>query len=209
MEWPKVPPVPRPVGTDGTHASPVEIKPRVNIRSIEDVDMKSQTFDMDVQMELAWHDPDLASRMDERWEREAKKRGWQDLMRETCWHPGLVLDNCRALTYVEFWYRFNREHSMVFFIIRVKGTFRERFELQRFPFDVQWLSLRTSSTFPYVRFLPGAPADFVDLEGFILEEYILSPHVCVQARPSNGLKSSSGTVYHELNLKVRLDGNVP
>ena len=69
----------------------------MTIRSVSEVDVKAQTFEMDVQIRIM----EQAS-----WINEAEEHGWQEQMRNTCWHLGLVLNNCKEMMRdAEVWFR--------------------------------------------------------------------------------------------------------
>ena len=88
-------------------------------------------------------------------------------------------------------YRVDSDAGLVTFSARLVGSFREKFELNKFPFDCQWLTVRFSSTLDYVRFAgewpfgartPSARPDYIEMFGFILEEWQCAPVVCMQVR---------------------------
>ena len=147
----------------------------------------------------------------EKWQADAADVGWQEHMRRTCWHPMVMMHNCAELKRdVEYWFRADVETGQIWFVALLEGLFREQFELRRFPFDCQWLTVRFTSSFECVRFLRDPAADMVttytvdvfDTIGYILEEYEPANFVAVQARKSSRLASSSLAQYQELNVKV-------
>ena len=185
--------------------------PRISVAGLNQISMVDQTFETELQLELTWHDPALAQRL-------AGGEKWDGEMRGTLWHPGLMMENLAELKKdPEVWYRLVDEKAgLLSFNVRLRAVFRERFELKRFPFDCQWLTVRFSSCWTNVRFTgswpeagrklhPQQPADdFVNLSGFILEEWKCYPAVCLQGRPTSAQASSSGCVYHSLNAKLMI-----
>ena len=47
-------------------------------------------------------------------------------------------------------------------------------------------------------------ADFLQMYGFILEEWDLMPHLCVRSNPSSKDTSTSGTQYSEIKVECVL-----
>jgi len=194
----------------------VEVQPRVKIHSVNEIDVKAQTFEMDLQVELQWKDLGWLEKMaTPEWEEAATEHGWQEQMRKTCWHPGLVLKNRKEMRDdAEVWFRVDTEEEVqdpqdrrIYFVARVHAVFRARYKLNDFPFDMQWLTVRLASSFEFVRFVRQGVAiedkpDFFDRAAFINEEYRPADYVCVQARPADMAASSSGKIYRELNIKV-------
>merc|ERR1719454_1456676 len=126
-------------------------------------------------------------------------------MRKTCWHPGLVLRNCKEKRDVEVWFRVDRQEAVqdrrIYFIARVRAVFRTKYKLHKFPFDMQWLTVRMGSSFEFVRFVrqgvfnQAEKPDFLDRAAFILEEYRPPDYVCVEAKPADKAASSSAIRY--------------
>ena len=186
------------------------VYPHIVFNNLNAISMLEQTFETEVQLELTWMDSSVAERLKD------GKESWATV-RQDLWHPGLRLDNCVQVKDSEYWFRLVDESTgLVGFVVRMLGVFRERFELKRFPFDCQWLTLRLSSCWKEVRFSGDWPAayarsnacpcraDFVRLSGFILEDYAPFPVACLQARTTKMEQSASGSVYHELNAKLMI-----
>lgn len=123
------------------------------------------------------------------------------------------MGNVAELKAVEYWFRTDCKSPLITFVARLNGRFREKFELLHFPFDRQWLTARFTSAFHDVRFMCEWPRDwpktaptedFINLYGFILEEWACEDAVCVQARPTKSGLSASGKSYHGLNVKLLL-----
>ena len=179
---------------EGNAEGLVELQPRVTIRSVSEVDVKAQTFEMDVQIRIM----EQAS-----WINEAEEHGWQEQMRNTCWHLGLVLNNCKEMMRdAEVWFR--TDARRIYFVTRVHALFRTRYKLHNFPVDMQWLTVRMASSFEFVRFVTDGEGqkDFLDRATFILEEYRHANYICVQSCPANREESSSAIRYQALNVKV-------
>ncbi|EOD25755.1 hypothetical protein EMIHUDRAFT_421383 [Emiliania huxleyi CCMP1516] len=200
----------------------VEVQPRVTIHSVNEIDVKAQTFEMDLQVELQWKDLGWLERMEQPdWMAAAKELGWQEQMRKTCWHPGLVLRNCKEKRDdAEVWFRVDRKEEVhdaqdrrIYFIARVHAVFRTKYRLHKFPFDMQWLTVRMGSSFEFVRFVrqgvsnQAEKPDFLDRAAFILEEYRPPDYVCVEAKPADKAASSSAIRYQDLNIKVAVQRN--
>ena len=116
----------------------IYVLPRVLVLGIYETDMHSQTFEMELQIEFAWHDPEFVAAMEEAdWKRGHQERGWQEQMRLTCWHPGAECVNCSDMKALEYWYNVDKRQSLVSFRCRLRGVFRERYEISAFPFDTQ------------------------------------------------------------------------
>ena len=106
---------------------------------------------------------------------------------------GFAVENLSELKELEFYFRIHEgSSSLVTFVARIRGTFREGFELKHFPFDRQWLTSRFTSRVAKVRFVNDWPQewgqkcnyDHVAVETFILDEWDLGQGVCLKARPS-------------------------
>jgi hypothetical protein len=189
--------------------STILVYPHIVFNNLNAISMLEQTFETEIQLELTWMDGSVAERL-------ANGETWGDV-RQNLWHPGLRLDNCAEIKDSEYWFRLvDQSTGLVAFVVRMLGVFRERFELKRFPFDCQWLTLRLSSCWKEVRFSGDWPAayarrnrcpsrdDFVNLKGFILEDYEPFPVACLQARKTRVEQSASSSVYHELNAKLMI-----
>ena len=199
-----------PKGTLGDPNDPtILVYPHVVYNGLNAISMLEQTFETDLQLELTWIDASIGERL-------SQGEKWNEL-RNKMWHPGIRLDNCAEEKNKECWFRLlNEEAGLVSFVVRMRGIFRERFELKRFPFDNQWLTVRFTSCWAEVRFTGDWPdafkdilatpphEDFVNLNGFILEEWQCFPAACVQGRLTKPAKSASGTCYHELNCKLMI-----
>ena len=116
----------------------IHILPRVLVLGSYETDMHNQTFEMELQLEFAWRDPEFVAVMETAdWERGRQERGWQEQMRITCWHPGAECVNCSEMKALEYWYYVDKKKSVVTFRCRLRGIFRERYEISAFPFDTQ------------------------------------------------------------------------
>ncbi len=195
----------------GDPAIPVAM--RVVVLGITNINMLEQTFDAELQLELTWEDPEFVQQtMTPDWQKGREEEDWQEMMRKTCWHPGLECTNCAAMHHVESWFHVESD-DQVSFRCRLRGTFRERFELHDFPFDYQFLTVRFRSSFatkhcvfakPKTDLCKRMKADFLQMYGFILEEWDLMPHLCVRSNPSSKDTSTSGTQYSEIKVECVL-----
>jgi len=186
----------------------IVVYPRATITGLNAISMVDQVFEAELQMELVWRDPSIFRRLD------AGESFTQ--IQKDCWHPGLTMDNVAELKNErEVWFRpISSTHGIVSMNVRLHACFRERFELKRFPFDWQWLVARFSSCWTTVRFSCDWPsewpqelkpsADYLDLRGFILEEWKCFGGVCMQSRPTMPEASASGCIYPQLNVRLMI-----
>ena len=140
------------------HARPDEtiaVFPRTFIFNVTRTEMAEQVFEIEFQLALTWEDKEFVEEMQtEKWQEERKSRcgGWQEQMRETSWHPSVVLVNCVELVEhsdgkPEYWFSVQPELNLVTFNARLHGLFAERYELDYFPFDKQPLTVRLRSSY--------------------------------------------------------------
>ena len=215
---------------------PIKVFPQVCVNNITATDVVNQTFDMEFYLSLTWEDEQFVKQIaTEEWNQQMHG-DWQQMMRETCWHPALVLKNCVELRqvnekgYPEFWFKV--DGNMISFRCNIVGTFFERYELEKFPFDMQPLTVKMHATFEahHVRFAPitvedirkqngscreqklpinGGPLrhDRILFDGFILEEWRLQPLIFTRAAVSSPNSSASGKVYPTLAIECELRRN--
>lgn len=153
--------------TDSGKDEKIIVFPRTFVFNVTHTDMASQSFEIEFQLSLTWEDPEFVEEMrSPEWRTECGKvpGGWQEHMRQTSWHPSVVLANCielfdyQSTGQPETWYDVCEDLKLVTFKCRIHGVFAERFELQTFPFDTQPLSVRLRSSYDSSRviFAPSA-----------------------------------------------------
>ena len=205
---------PKPSLDDGT----ILVYPTVRVEWVTMVNIHDQTFEAEIELSLCWRDETLAASLsgDPAWVDQDPFAQRLRLDELQPWHPNVCLTNVAEMKEVETWFRLHCESSLVVFRARLRALFREKFELQWFPFDRQWLTMRMVSFFEDVRFcqhwpeqwqapLQGVPEDFINMECFILEEWHCSDAVCMHTRPTLARNSSSRLQYQELNVKLSLE----
>ena len=211
-----VSPISRPLSLDSLdEEGTLRVYPRLKFSAVNAIDINRQVFDAEVTIALTWRDEAVvASMKTDEFREQCAIHGTMEEMRRRTWHPGLMVTNmAESLQPPEWWFRVTPA-GLVTFVCRLHCTLRERFELKRFPFDVQWLTVRLVPAFEFVRFVerwpfetqqPQAPPpDHIRMHGFILEEWHCFAVVCVQGRLSKSTASDSGAVYQELNAKILL-----
>ena len=138
-----------------------QVRVRLNIYDLTEVSVPAHRFTVDLFLEVSWEDDlshDEASDCSvERWELMFPYRGSSmgasaDARR---WTPRLEFSNVISLEDREEWMKVYTHrcsgtrdllpHPVVCYRLRAKGTFKERFELHRFPFDSQDLQLQIVS----------------------------------------------------------------
>lgn len=132
----------------------IQVYPQTNVLALTEADMAAQTFTMELQLSFTWEDKEFVETMQTKeWQAEREKVGWMELMRETCWHPSVVVCNACELYETgddglpEHWYTVDEETKLVSFKCRLHGVFYEKYELADFPFDSQPLTVRMHSTY--------------------------------------------------------------
>ena len=107
---------------------------RVWSLGIYSINMHHQTLEMELQLEFMWYDQPFTKAMQtDDWQRGKKERGWQEQMRITAWHPGVMCLNCPTQSRRD-WYSANEALGLIVFRSRLRGIFRERYEMSAFPF---------------------------------------------------------------------------
>lgn len=189
---------------------PIDVHPRVLIRSVSAVEMRHATFEMDLQLGFEWQDPEFVKLMaTDAWQAIAEKDGWQHHMANTSWNPGIYIQNLASSHKMEVWYSVSNQ--FVTLNCRLVGTFKTRYFLQDYPFNFQVLSVRFASSFDVsmVRFIRDPQRarkgpDKLILRGFILEDWMLQPLVLVRRGKSAAEDSATGLSYDELRCEVML-----
>jgi len=137
---------------------PVDVFPTFKVYSVQSISMANERFQMELQMDFSWHDPEFCEAMKtEQWLADkAASSSWQDHMRATCWHPMVDIHNLVDVSHKETWFTVDEQRQSITFKCRLAGTFTERFELWNFPYDSQALtvSMKTMYTLNRVRFRP-------------------------------------------------------
>lgn len=121
-------------------ASTVDVFIQVNFTKIYDVDTVNQKFQAEAIIESKWHDPNIKDAND-----------IVDFSK--IWKPDMFVENALSDPKEETSYRIipsdeNESQIMIYEMRKIKGTFWENLELQKFPLDVQDLSLLVATKKP-------------------------------------------------------------
>jgi len=120
------------------------------INSIRAINDEAGTYEIDFWLELFWQDSALEGTVIE------------DIRPEQLWDPKIEAINGQALTLLYKGYDNSFEpDTNIALYQRLSGTFYQKFNLEKFPFDQQWMSIDLeSSEYPSNRLL----LDFIDLD---------------------------------------------
>ena len=134
---------------------PIEVFARVDIFTVNEIDTATQSFTIDYQLELSWVDPEfVAVTHSAAWQEGVAEHGFQAQMTATCWHPNLICINQRDVHRKEVWSRLDEERKLITWCYRAKASFDDNYDLHRFPFDSQRLTIRLQPSWSarHVRF---------------------------------------------------------
>ncbi|KAK3786486.1 hypothetical protein RRG08_058542 [Elysia crispata] len=123
---------------------PKNVQIRVVFLRIIDIDTVGQQFEAEVYIEARWTEKKFQGR---------SMMALADVEFQQCWDPQLKLLNVvgdldMEKTSMVLRYEPDSISPVLVYMWHVKGVFRERMELQHFPFDVQELSVVLSSSLP-------------------------------------------------------------
>ena len=179
---------------------PLEVRVGVAIIGISEIDIIAQKYDAEFQLDQTWRDPEFCAYMDTD---DEFKGDWQRQMFKKAWHPNLYMINQVDVISREGWWAVDAEQQEITLKLRIKGTFRERFELQHFPFDVQNLRLEFQSSWPHdqVNFVSTAK-NSINRQRFILEEWVLGDKLLIKTTLSDAEESRQGATYGRVQIYV-------
>jgi hypothetical protein len=175
----------------------------VAIIAISEIDIITQKFHAEFQLDQSWHDPEFCAWMQER--EEDFKGDWQGQMFKKAWHPNLFMINQDDIFSREGWWNVDTNTKVVTLKVRMKGMFRERFELSSFPFDVQNLRLEFQSSWANdkVQF-KSMKSNSINRSRCLLEEWTLGPKVLIKSLSSDIEESRQGQTYGRVQVFVHV-----
>lgn len=190
---------------DAAQDAPVRVLVGVAIIGISELDIITQEFKAEFQLDQTWHDPEFCGWMKEN--RDKFAQDWQKQMFERAWHPNLFMVNQVEIISREGWWNVS-EDDHITLKLRMKGIFSERFELRNFPFDVQNLRLEFQSSWSndLVQFVDTLgdreASNILNKRRFILEEWALGEQVLIKTMTSDKEESRQGATYGRFQVYV-------
>lgn len=148
----------------------------MNLMSLSDIDTVTETFAAYFFIRATWVEPDLA----------AADAADGAAIPEACWTPRLMFMNLVSTPEFEDeklevspWRKSHDGRAVLSWSTMVRGSFREKFELQTFPFDVQPLSITISTKNTHVVIVEDT---FDGVQSKIREEFLVLPDFTVDNR---------------------------
>jgi len=174
------------------------------------VDLLENVFEGMVQFSFYWEDEEFIEHMEsDAWQKKAREVGWQRHMTETCWHPNVYVGNCsvESSDKLETWWRVEADTKTISLRAKVQGRFTTVFDLRKYPFDLQALSISLTCSYEskYCIFVPyqRPNADYIDYTNFALKNtYDLKDLVRITSTMAQSRNSRLAPNYSKSTVSV-------
>lgn len=113
----------------------IRVECRVVFLSIHDIDTTNEKFTAELYIESRWN---ISHEFESHAHIEYLPENWKPK-----WSPQISIDNVISELKNETWYKVSEEKGLkyIYEMKRIKGTFYEKLELEKYPFDVQNLNI--------------------------------------------------------------------